>query len=232
MSSRRSVTHPQKTGRQSSQMRLSCGCCARFAASAARYLVRILSCQLQARYSPSQRLIVSPQTAAGQESGGKQMNVNPSQAMRVKPSRSKEMHDLFVLSNRNSGQCREQPQYFCTIAQVTAGQFTYHERMGGNAPLEKQRLEAFVSHAKVIHPNRCVHKCHAATGARRLGGCLRFFSVPPSLASRRALDMAMRASSPRRTRDVFSLTPVSLAACRRSLSSMLSVVLMRINMHY
>ncbi len=57
------------------------------------------------------------------------------------------------------------------------------------------------------------------------------FSVPPSAARRLALSLAIKASRPRRTSDVFSLTPVSLAArCRRE-SSILRVVLICMSMH-
>ena len=37
-------------------------------------------------------------------------------------------------------------------------------------------------------------------------------SRPPRVAKRRALSLAISASSPRRTNDVFSLTPASFAA--------------------
>ena len=60
----------------------------------------------------------------------------------------------------------------------------------------------------------------------------RLFSVPPSLASRLLLSRAIKASKPSRTKEVFSLTPVSRDAFSNILSSMLSVVLICINMHY
>jgi len=60
----------------------------------------------------------------------------------------------------------------------------------------------------------------------------RLFSVPPSLASRLLLSRAIKASKPSRTKEVFSLTPVSRDAFSNILSSMLSVVLICINVHY
>jgi len=59
----------------------------------------------------------------------------------------------------------------------------------------------------------------------------RFFSVPPSFANRLLLSRAIKASSPSRTKDVFSLMPVSRDAFSNTLSSIFSVVLMHINMH-
>ena len=70
---------------------------------------------------------------------------------------------------------------------------------------------------------------HALWRRRRTG--LSFFSVPPSAASRRALSRAISASRPRRTRAVFSVTPVNCDARLRSSSSMLSVVLICISMY-
>ncbi len=59
----------------------------------------------------------------------------------------------------------------------------------------------------------------------RLGGDLSDFSVPPSFAKRSLLFNAIRASSPIRTRAVFSRTPVKSDALARSSSSMFNVVL-------
>jgi hypothetical protein len=58
------------------------------------------------------------------------------------------------------------------------------------------------------------------------------FSVPPRAARRRALAEAMRASRPNRTKEVFSLIPVSLAARLSNSSSMLSVVLICTSMPF
>jgi hypothetical protein len=58
-----------------------------------------------------------------------------------------------------------------------------------------------------------------------------FFSLPPSLASRLLLSPAIKDSKPSLTKEVFSLTPVSRDAFSNILSSMLSVVLICINMY-
>jgi len=56
--------------------------------------------------------------------------------------------------------------------------------------------------------------------------------LPPKAARRRALSRAMRASRPARTTAVFSAMPLSRAASFIRASSMFSVVLICINMHY
>jgi hypothetical protein len=57
-------------------------------------------------------------------------------------------------------------------------------------------------------------------------------SLPPSAAKRRALSRAMRASKPALTTAVFSAMPLSRVASRSRVSSIFSVVLICINMHY
>lgn len=84
----------------------------------------------------------------------------------------------------------------------------------------------------MLNPNRRVDQNHAGWPRRRLRIGRSPFSVPPSSAKRRALALAIRASNPRRTSEVFSLTPVSLAACRKRESLMLSVVLICISMRH
>ncbi len=73
---------------------------------------------------------------------------------------------------------------------------------------------------------------HAALRERRRRTARSRFSVPPRLAKRRALSLVISASSPSRTREVFSLIPVSRSASRNSESSILSVVLMCMKMSY
>src|SRR3989337_350220 len=99
----------------------------------------------------------------------------------------------------------------------------------------EQGFQTRASLAKVFDPHRGVHQCHfelAELPERRLRTERSRFSVPPSSAKRRALSREIKASSPRRTSEVFSLTPVSLAAWRKMESSILSVVLICINMHH
>src|SRR3990167_3731178 len=96
----------------------------------------------------------------------------------------------------------------------------------------EQGPQALAPHPKVLDPDRGVHQDHAGLPERRLRTGRSCFSVPPSAAKRRALSRDIKASGPRRTSEVFSLTPVSFAPCRKTESSILSVVLICINMHY
>lgn len=72
-------------------------------------------------------------------------------------------------------------------------------------------------------------KPQAGGRRRRIGR--RRFSLPPSSASRLALSRAISASSPNRTSEVFSRTPVRWAARLRSVSSMFNVVRICTKMH-
>ena len=67
---------------------------------------------------------------------------------------------------------------------------------------------------------------------RRRGGNLSCFSDPLRRASRRAVSLEMSASRPSRTKEVFSCTPVNLAAFCNRWSSMFNVVRIRTNMYY
>jgi len=86
---------------------------------------------------------------------------------------------------------------------------------------------------KVGNPNRGINDDHGYDFADlRLRMARRSFSVPPSLARRLLLSRAIRASSPRRTNAVFSLSPVKRDAFSKILSSIFRVVLMCTNMHH
>jgi len=106
--------------------------------------------------------------------------------------------------------------------------FPKDEGMNHHFAIYQRFLQLLVAVEKVVNPNRRINKYHAD---RLLGIGERFFSVPPRLASRLALSFAIRACSPRRTKAVFSDTPVSFFASRSKSGSMLSVVLICIMMH-
>lgn len=103
--------------------------------------------------------------------------------------------------------------------------------MATNTPLVEQFGQSVVTLPQVLNPNRCIDQRHYAAGGRRRGIGRIFFSVPPSAAKRRALSSAMRASKPRRTKAVFSVMPVSLAAFSSRSSSMFNVVRICIILH-
>jgi len=67
--------------------------------------------------------------------------------------------------------------------------------------------------SEVIDPNRSINKNHDYFFIDlRLEMECNSFSVPPSFASRLLLSRAIRASRPSRTKEVFSLIPVSREA--------------------
>lgn len=88
-----------------------------------------------------------------------------------------------------------------------------------------------MSPPKVVDPDRSIDQNHQDLVLRRRTG-RNCGSEPPSLANLRALSAAINASRPKRTREVFSRTPVRLEALSSRSSSMFNVVLIHISMHY
>jgi hypothetical protein len=142
------------------------------------------------------------------------------------------MYDFFMIRHTSLRQSRQQTENLLPIPQRPAGQLADNERMTEDLLVIEQRLKALAPLSELLDPHRSVHESHAGLARRRLGIGRSCFSVPARLAKRRALSLETKASSPRRTREVFSSTPVSVAARRKRASSMLSVVLMHISMHY
>src|SRR3989304_5532367 len=92
--------------------------------------------------------------------------------------------------------------------------------------LHSAALQAQLFHAADALPTpRCQQEPSYASPALLRGIISNFFSVPPNLASLFSLSLAISASRPSFTREVFSLMPVSLAALSSNSSSMFSVVL-------
>jgi len=104
--------------------------------------------------------------------------------------------------------------------------------MSYNLSVREQVAQAMIAAAEMIPPYRSINKNHLWDyWGRRLGMDCSFFSVSPSLASRLLASRAIKASSPSRTKAVFSLIPVIRDALAKISSSMLSVVRIHINMH-
>src|SRR5208283_1464937 len=93
-------------------------------------------------------------------------------------------------------------------------------------------FQLVVTTSQVIYPNGSIYENHATLVGRLLGIGDSFFSVPPRSANRLALSFAISASRPILTSAVFSEMPVSLLASLRRPLSILSVVLICINMHH
>jgi hypothetical protein len=122
---------------------------------------------------------------------------------------------------------------FVSVFDGTTGQLTDYERMADHLRIEEQLFQMPAAPPKVGNPNRGINDDHGYDFADlRLRMGRRSFSVPPSLARRLLLSRAIRASNPRRTKAVFSLRPVKRDAFSKILSSIFSVVLIHINMHY
>jgi len=122
---------------------------------------------------------------------------------------------------------------FVSVFDVTTGQLTDYKKMADHLCVEEQFFKMTAAPPKVGNPNGGINDDHGYDLADlRLRIGRRSFSVPPSLARRLLLSRAIRASSPRRTSAVFSLRPVKRDAFSKISSSMFSVVLICINMHY
>ncbi len=137
----------------------------------------------------------------------------------------------MVLRQSGFGHCCQKTQELPTLPEVPTSQLTNYKLVTEHQVIVEKRLEACTSGPQMFDPDRGVYQDHAAFLERRRRIGSRLFSVPPSSARRRALSRAIRASSPSRTRAVFSSTPASLAALRSSVSSIFSVVLICMNMH-
>jgi hypothetical protein len=144
-----------------------------------------------------------------------------------------ESHDLVMGGGLGVRKRSEQPQDFGPVCHSTAGQLADDKGVDDDFSAFKKFREAKDARPKMINPNRGIDKDHGDQTAGLLRGMGRsFFSVPPSLASRRLLSRAISASNPRLTRAVFSLIPVTWDAFFKISSSIFSVVLICIYMYY
>jgi hypothetical protein len=140
------------------------------------------------------------------------------------------MKDFFVAGRRGLGKAMQKIEDKVPTAQIPAGQFSNYEGMFENLPLVQEINQPVIAFPEMIDPDRRVDEDHTIGSVRRRGTGWSSFMDPPRAARRRALSRAIRVSSPRRTRDVFSRMPVSSAAVRRRVSSMFRVVLICIDM--
>ena len=175
-------------------------------------------------------LVRCPQLAGGQEDTAEEMDVDPAEAGPIEAMLLHKTQQLIVVSDRRLGQSREQAQDLNTIVDAPANKLADDEGMTKHLPGFEQGPEPRVTTAQVPNPDRSIDEnAQAAERRRRIG--FSAFSVPPSLAKRRALSRAISASSPNRSKAVFSLIPVSSLARLSNPSSMLRVVLICTSMH-
>jgi len=135
-----------------------------------------------------------------------------------------------VLGNPSLWQRRQQSKDLSPVPQVPTRELTNHEGMADYLPLVEKLNELRVAPGQMVDPNRGIDEDHQAAERRRRIDRSEL-SVPPSLARRRALSKAIKASRPRRIKAVFSVIPVNCSALFRRESSILSVVLICISMH-
>jgi len=159
------------------------------------------------------------------------MKINPAESPTEEVRRLKKRHDLTVCGDRRLGQGGQEHEDRLAIAQIPAGQLANDEWVAENLSCAQQLREPNVPRTEVGDPDRRIDEGHALFLERRRRMGKSPFSVPPNVASRRALSLAMSASRPIRTSAVFSSTPASVAALRSRVSSMFNVVLICINMH-
>jgi hypothetical protein len=158
------------------------------------------------------------------------VSINPPESATVQPLGFDKMEDLIVFRDRGLWKLVQEIEDLLPVPEVTARQFPDHEWMAEHFPVVEERSQAGVAPAQVLDPHGGINEDHAALAERRRRMGRIPFSVPPRSARRRALSRAMRASRPRRIREVFSLTPVRREARWRRESSTFSVVLICIKM--
>ena len=183
--------------------------------------------------SAQQCAIEREQRHTGQARGGEQVGIDPSDSQPMERMPFNEGHDFQVAGDDWRRKCCQQIEDSLALPDVPTGQFTPHKGMKQHFADVEQYTELGMAPPQVLDPHRRVdkHGQRAAAGRRRRIG-RRAGSLPPSAASRLALSVAMSVRKAACTTAVFSSRPLSLRACSMSWSSMISVVLICINMPY
>ena len=167
-------------------------------------------------------LISCPKLALVHLARGKKVHINEADPAPHEGVAFNKEEDLVIIGFGDDGQCVQQRYDFLTVTEIPTGELAQDERMEDGAFSFQQRAEAPARFSEVVNPHRRVDKDHYAVlrrGIRCASG-----SEPPRAARRCALCRATSASSPIRTKVVFSRTPVSREASFRIASSILSVV--------
>ena len=126
-------------------------------------------------------------------------------------------------------QCLKKREYLGAILEVSTCNLPDNERMADNMAFIQQCSKLDFPIAEMRNPHRSVNENHSSLPARLRGIVCSSFSVPASLARRLLLSLAISASRPSRTREVFSSMPVNFAAFWSRSSSMFRVVLIGIS---
>ena len=115
------------------------------------------------------------------------------------------------------------------VFQITASQFAGYERMNQNTSFEQAPGKIGLTAPEMLDPNGRVREDHHAD--RRRGTLVILGFVPPRAAKRLPASRAISASSPARTKAVFSRIPVNSRARSSRALSIINVVLICISMH-
>jgi hypothetical protein len=135
------------------------------------------------RQGPVQR----PQSRVGrQERRRKQLRIDVADPSPVQAMSIDERHDLFVRRNGRLRQVSQQTDYLPAVREVAESQFSGYPGMAENYRAFQQPHQGRIAVPKVFDPKRGIDEDQGA-GMRRLGIGVSAASVPPSLASRRAL---------------------------------------------
>src|SRR5690348_15470750 len=156
------------------------------------------------------------------------MDVDPADAPAREAGVINQRHHLSVLSHAGSAKGAKVREHLGPRGDGAEGDFSEDEGVDHDLVRFEKLLEAWVAAAPVVDPDGRVreddHAPRLLPGLRR-GVAARLGMEPPRAASRRAASRVMRASSPARTRAVFSWMPDSSRARSSRPSSRISVVL-------
>ncbi len=160
------------------------------------------------------------------------MYIDPTEALIHKAMPFDERHGFLIFHDSRRWQLPKQLQNLGAPAEGTTCQFADDKRVTLNFGALQKRNQPDVAPAQMLHPDRGVDQYQRPSAAgRRRRIFRRRVSLPPKAASLLALSRAIKASSPACTTAVFSVIPVSCAACLSKVSLILSVVLICISMH-
>jgi hypothetical protein len=102
----------------------------------------------------------------------------------------------------------EKSKYFAAIREVAAGKLSQNEWVHEYLGIFQHARELRDAFSEMVYPNGSVNQDHARFGRRR-GTERSLTSLPPSLASRRALSRAIKACRPACMSAVRPFTPVT-----------------------
>jgi hypothetical protein len=187
-------------------------------------LVQSVCRQTQALCDAEQALIARPERrSAAEPHCGEQVRIDIADSRASQPMPADEVQHFLVGSRSALRQIPHGLQYKVALPQFAQGKLADYKRMREDAASIKKDSERLIARAQMVDPNRGVDQDHADLGRLRRGG-LRFGSLPPRRASRRALSRSISALSASRTRADFSRRPVKACALANNSSSRARVV--------